>query len=357
MADTTRQAAQSSEDGQPETSHHPETDPERGDENYYGIPPIKRAHWTWQIPVYFWIGGIGAGVQMFATIAQLLGHRDRDLERVSRYTVLVTMILSPVLLIWDLGRPERFLNMLRILKLRSPMSTQSWSLSVFGTLSGLVATQQAAEDGLLGQSLLSRLARRLIPDRLLTVLALPFGLWVGSNTGTLLAATSVPIWARNWALMGPTFLASGLSTALSFLSFALHLGHRGEQKTHRVLHRAEKGVLLAEAALLAASLVRMGRWSKPLFSREVAPLFVGGTLLGGVAAPFALLLGEESRNRSLLASVLVLAGGLALRFSMVMAGRRSADDPEATFTFAREDNPPRPEEKGTLLAYWRSLYS
>jgi formate-dependent nitrite reductase membrane component NrfD len=328
-----------------ETSHHPETDPERGDKNYYGIPPIKRAHWTWQIPVYFWIGGIGAGVQLFATVAQLLGHRDEDLKRVSRYTVLATMILSPVLLIWDLGRPERFLNMLRILKLRSPMSTQSWALSVFGTFSGLVATRQAAEDGLLGQNSLSRLARSLIPDRLLTVLALPFGLWVGSNTGTLLAATSVPMWARNWALMGPTFLASGLSTALSLLSLVLHLGHLGEEKTHRVLRRAEKGTLLAEAVLLAASLVRMGRWGKPLFSKEVAPLFVGGSLVGGVVAPFALLLGKETRNKSLLASVLVLLGGLALRFSMILGGRKSADDPEATFTFARGENAPRPGDK------------
>ena len=345
MSDTTKDGVQRS-NGKGETSHHPETDPRREDKNYYGIPPIKHAHWTWQIPVYFWIGGIGAGVHLFSTMAQILGHRDEALTRVSRYTVLGTMVLSPILLIWDLGRPERFYNMLRILKLRSPMSTQSWSLFTFGNLGGLIAVRQAAEDGLLlGDNPLSRLLIRLVPDRLLTVLVLPFGLFVGFNTGNLVSATSVPIWARNWMLMGPTFLASGLSTALSWLSLVLHLGHRGEAKTLRVLHRAEKATIVIEAALIAASLLRMGKWSKPLFSREVAPLFVGGTILGGIVAPFALLAGKETRSRSMLASMLALAGGLAFRFAIILAGRKSADDPEAYFTFASGESAPQPEDK------------
>ena len=177
------------------------------------------------------------------------------------------------------------------------------------------------------------------------MLVLPFGLFVGFNTGNLVSATSVPIWARNWMLMGPTFLASGLSTALSWLSLVLHFGRWGEAKTLRVLHRAEKATIVIEAALIAASLLRMGKWSKPLFSREVAPLFVGGTLLGGIVAPFALLAGREMRSRSMLASILALAGGLAFRFAIILAGRKSADDPEAYFTFASGESAPQPEDK------------
>ena len=341
MSETTRDQQSK---GEVQTSHHPETDPGREDKNYYGIPPIKHAHWTWQIPVYFWIGGIGAGVHLFSTIAQILGHRDAALTRASRYTVLGTMILSPILLIWDLGRPERFYNMLRILKLRSPMSTQSWSVFAFGNLSGLIAARQAAEDGLLGDdNLLVRLVR-LIPARSLTIVALPIGLNVGSNTGNLISATSVPMWARNWLFMGPTFLASGLSTALSWLSLVLHLTHSGERSTLRTLHRAEKATLVIEAGLMVASLARMSRWSKPLFSREVAPLFVGGTLLGGIVAPMTLLFSKETRQKSLLASVLALAGGLAFRFAMIKGGRISADDPEAYFTFASGESAPQLED-------------
>ena len=343
MSDTTQDGVQQS-NGKVETSHHPETDPKREDKNYYGIPPIKHAHWTWQIPVYFWIGGIGAGVQLFSTIAQILGHKDEALTRASRYTVLFTMILSPILLIWDLGRPERFYNMLRILKLRSPMSTQSWSVFAFGTLSGLISARQAAEDGLLGNdNLLVRLVK-LIPARALSIVTLPVGLNVGSNTGNLISATSVPMWARNWLFMGPTFLASGLSTALSWLSLVLHLTHSGEKKTLRTLHRAEKATLVLEAGLIVASLARMSKWSKPLFSREVAPLFVGGTLLGGIATPIALLFGKESRPRSVIASVLALAGGLAFRFAIIKGGRISADDSEAYFTFASGESAPQPED-------------
>jgi formate-dependent nitrite reductase membrane component NrfD len=343
VSETTRDQVQQS-NGKVETSHHSETEPQRKDKNYYGIPPIKHAHWTWQIPVYFWIGGIGAGVHLFSTIAQILGHKDEALTRVSRYTVLATMMISPVLLIWDLGRPERFYNMLRIVKLRSPMSTQSWSVFAYGNLSGLIAARQAAEDGLLGSdNFLVRLVK-LIPARFLSILALPVGLNVGSNTGNLISATSVPMWARNWLFMGPTFLASGLSTALSWLSLVLHLTHSGEEKTLRTLHRAEKATLVIEAGLIAASLARMSKWSKPLFSKEVAPLFVGGTLLGGILAPMALLFGKESRSRSIVASVLALAGGLAFRFAIIKGGRISADDPEAYFTFASGESAPQPED-------------
>jgi formate-dependent nitrite reductase membrane component NrfD len=112
----------------------------------------------------------------------------------------------------------------------------------------------------------------------------------------------------------------------------------------RTLHRAEKAIIVIEAGLMAASLARMSRWSKPLFSREVAPLFVGGTLLGGLVAPMALLFGKETRKKSLLASILVLAGGLAFRFAIIKGGRIGADDPEAYFTFASGESAPQPED-------------
>jgi formate-dependent nitrite reductase membrane component NrfD len=329
-----------------ETSHHPRTDPEREGRDYYGIPPIKEHTWTWEVPIYFWLGGIGAGTHLISTVAQLLGWKDPAFFRTTRYTVLVTMILSPILLIMDLGRPERFYNMLRIVKLRSPMSTGSWALTIFGVLSGLIAAAQATRDGLLGRdNILVRLVKTFIPDRLLSVLALPVGLYVGLYSGILISATSVPMWARNFLLMGPTFLSSGLSTGLSAISFILHLGDWGERKTLAALRRTERVALVIEGALLAASLIRMGRWGKPLFSKELAPLFLGGAVLGGILAPLALLSGRESRSRGLLASVLALLGGLALRFAMIEGGRLSARDPQATFTFAKRENLPISEEE------------
>ncbi|MDF2703579.1 MAG: Formate-dependent nitrite reductase rane component, partial [Rubrobacteraceae bacterium] len=277
MTDTTR----ATPNGRVETSHHPRTDPEREGRDYYGIPPIKEHTWTWEVPVYFWLGGIGAGAHVTSAIARALGNDDRAFLRTSRYITLFTMILSPVLLIMDLGRPERFYNMLRIVKWRSPMSMGTWALTVFSLLTGTVAASQAARDGLLGRdNVLARLVGA-IPALFLSVLALPFGYFVGAYTGVLLAMTSVPMWARNAVLMGPTFLSSALSTGLSAVSLVLHLGGWGERRTLEALRRAERMALVVEAILIAASLARMGPWSKPLFSKKLAPLFVGGTLVGG----------------------------------------------------------------------------
>ena len=343
MAESTRETLQS-RNGHAETSHHPRTDAERQDKDYYGIPPIKEHTWTWEIPVYFWLGGIGSGAHVINTIARLMGHNDKALIRAGRYTTLVCMLLSPLLLISDLGRPERFYNMLRIAKWRSPMSMGTWGLSAFASLTGLVAAHQAAEDGLLGrENFLTRLLATL-PDRLIGTLAMPFGVFVGAYTGVLIALTSVPIWARNAVLMGPLFVASAMSTGLSAISLILHLFGAGEEKTLEGLRRAEKSSLLLEGGLLAASLYKMGPWGKPLRTGKVGTVFFGGVVAGGLLAPFALLQGRESRGRSLFASILVLIGGYLLRHTIIDAGTLSARDPEATFTFAQKENLPLREE-------------
>ncbi|HLM78976.1 MAG TPA: hypothetical protein VK361_11370, partial [Rubrobacteraceae bacterium] len=90
-----------------------------------------------------------------------------------------------------------------------------------------------------------------------------------------------------------------------------------------------------------------GRWGKPLLTKKFAPLFFGGTVLGGILAPLALLFsGKETRGKSILSSTLVLLGGLALRYVMVEAGKMSANDPEAYFSFATKENLPTEKELG-----------
>ncbi len=343
MAEATQETPHQ-RNGHVETSHHPRTDSERQDQGYYGIPPIKEHTWTWEIPIYFWLGGIGSGAHVVNTIARLMGHNDKALIRAGRYITLVCMLLSPILLIMDLGRPERFYNMLRIVKWRSPMSMGTWGLSVFASLTGLVAAHQAAEDGLLGRENFLAWLLSALPDRLIGTLAAPFGVFVGAYTGVLIALTSVPIWARNAVFMGPLFVASAMSTGLSAISCVLHLLGAGEQKTLEGLRRAEKSSLLLEGGLLAASLYQMGPWGKPLRTGKIGAWFFGGTVVGGLLAPFVLLQGRESRGRSLLASLLVLIGGYLLRRTIIDAGTLSARDPQATFTFAQGENLPLRDE-------------
>src|SRR5437764_10832883 len=88
-----------------------------GQGNYYDLPLIKKAHWKWEVVLYFFLGGIAGGSYLAATLADLLGSaRDAALIRAGRYLSFVCIVLSPILLVKDLGRPERFLHMLRVLK-------------------------------------------------------------------------------------------------------------------------------------------------------------------------------------------------------------------------------------------------
>ena len=327
------------------TSHHPETDPRREDKNYYGIPPIKHAHWTWQIPIYFWIGGIGAGTHLFSTVAQLLGHEDEALKRASRYTVLVTMILSPVLLIWDLGRPERFYNMMRILKLRSPMSTQSWSLLAFGNLAGLLAARQAAADGLLGRNALSRLVMRLIPARLLAVLALPVRPLRRVQHRQPHQRDLRPDLGPQLDAHGPDVPGLGpLDGPLLALARPAPATDAARRRPCRRSSRREgdprdrggpyRRLARPDGPLEQAAVLEDGC---PALRRRRAPRRAS-------SRPRPCSSGKETRQKSMLSSLLVLAGGLAFRFALIRAGRISADDPEAYFTFTSGENAPQPED-------------
>jgi formate-dependent nitrite reductase membrane component NrfD len=189
---------------------------------YYHIPLIHKAHWIWEIMLYFFLGGLAGGSYLASTLAHLFGSKeDAGLIRAGRYVSLVGIVISPILLIKDLGRPERFHHMLRVLKLRSPMSLGTWGLTTFGLLCGLTAGYQMAMDGLFDWFPgLSRMMKAL-PVKLIESVGSVFGLFVASYTGVLLSSTAVPIWARARHLLGPLFLTSGLSTALASLSVIL----------------------------------------------------------------------------------------------------------------------------------------
>src|SRR6478736_4599203 len=105
----------------------PQASPETG---YYGIPLLKQHPWTWEIPLYFFVGGAAGAAAVVGAIAHYTGA-DRKLVRDARWIAAAGAVISPALLVSDLGRPERFLNMLRVFKLRSPMSVGVWTLLAF----------------------------------------------------------------------------------------------------------------------------------------------------------------------------------------------------------------------------------
>ena len=102
--------------------------------SYYGRPVLKEPVWTWEIPAYFFTGGIGGVSAGLGLAARIAGNEP--LARTSTYVSAAADAVSPLLLVSDLGRPERFLNMLRVFKVTSPMSIGSWLLFVSAGASG-----------------------------------------------------------------------------------------------------------------------------------------------------------------------------------------------------------------------------
>ena len=303
--------------------------------SYYGMPLLKKAHWQWQIILYFFLGGIAGGSYLIATLADWLSAgRERALVRAGHYLSLACILASPVFLIWDLGRPERFHYMLRVLKLRSVMSIGTWAISSFGLCCGLSAMHQMARDGLLDW--LPTLARKInaLPIKLIGGLGSLLGLLVASYTGVLLSSTAVPVWARAKHVLGPLFLTSGLSTALASLSLLLSFGRRNAPTIEK-LERAEIVTMTTELGLISALIPILGRLGKPIFGGQRGLLFTAGTIGGGLILPLFLRLRRRSQGRTMSrslnsgASLLVLMGGLILRHVWITAGRESADDPKA----------------------------
>ena len=315
--------------------------------SYYNVPVIHKPHWKWLIIVYFFLGGLSSASYVLASITAFMSGREaRQITRTGRYISLAALLPCPFLLIMDLGRPERFLMMLRILKLRSPMSVGTWGLTIFGALATLSALIQAAQDGLLGRFKLLRLLVLALPSQAISMLGCGFGFFVGGYTGVLLAVTAVPLWAKNALLLGPLFLTSAMSSGSAAITLMLSILPGTRHSTIRRLERLDTITLLAELGLIVAM-----RWNTgPTISRPIREGYLGhifrwGVVGTGIVGPLALQIRsrfskhEQSFSSAILSSILTLTGGFLLRYVMVMAGRASADDPQATFDFARQQQP------------------
>ena len=134
--------------------------------------------WTWEIPAYFFFGGMAGAAAPFALLSELRG--DEALARRAWLVALAGVAASPPLLIADLGRPERFHHMLRVLKPTSPMSVGSW---VLGASSTAIALANARS--LFGW--FPRLGRAAGATAVL-------GPALSTYTAVLVADTAIPAW-------------------------------------------------------------------------------------------------------------------------------------------------------------------
>src|SRR5205807_2874178 len=181
----------------------PQASPQSG---YYGIPMLKEPQWNWAIPLYFFVGG-GAGASgVIASVANWVGD-DFELARKARWLALGGATLSGGLLIYDLGRPRRFLNMLRVFKPQSPMSMGAWILTAFGAATAAAAFADLVRDRW-GDSLPVRVLGGVAGG-----LSALFGMPFSNYTGVLIGATAIPVWNRSVDTLPIHFGMAGLQTA------------------------------------------------------------------------------------------------------------------------------------------------
>ncbi len=283
-------------------------------------PVISAPVWTWEVPLYFWFGGIAAGSSFVALGCDLAG--DHRSAAIARNVALAAVLPSPPLLIADLGRPSRFLNMLRIFKPRSPMNLGAWSLAGF---SGLAGAAVAAD--LLGRP---RAARAIGGANVVV------GAYLGSYTGVLLATTAVPLWARSRLLLGPIFVCTAAATGaaatrLALVAAGLPAGH----PTRAALGNVETGAMLSELALASFNEKRLGRAARSLEHGMPGRLFRSATWAARTGLALRLLRRPLGRRADDVASVCQLGAGLAFRYAWIGAGRTSATDDEAVARVAR----------------------
>ena len=296
----------------PEGAPFPKASPETG---YYGIPLLKPPQWTHEIPVYFFVGGAAGAAAVIGAIAHYTGA-DRRLVRDARWIAAAGSVISPALLISDLGRPSRFLAMMRVFKPQSPMSVGVW------TLLGFSAGASAAA---FAEFLRERYGDGFpvaVLENAGTAASLAFGLPFSNYTGVLLGATSIPVWNQNVRDLPIHFAASGVGAAVGMLELMGHSKSRALQALGlgAAIFETWEGVRIEARGHSHLDPLKHGK--SGIITR------VGGVLSGPIPTALRIVaaLSGAGRSRSLrrLASISSIAGSLITRIAWVQAGHASA---------------------------------
>jgi formate-dependent nitrite reductase membrane component NrfD len=290
--------------------------------SYYGRPIVKEPVWTWEIPTYFFTGGLAGASAVLSAAAKLTGREK--LSRTALYLGAAADLVSPALLVSDLGRPERFHHMLRVVKVTSPMNVGSWVLLVSGGASTTAAVLE-----LLG---------RLKPVKLLAegVSALA-GPLLATYTGVLVADTAIPVWHDGRQELPWIFGASSAASAGAAASIFLHPRDAGPAR------RAAVAGVLAEGALMQAMELRLGAVGEVYHQGSAGKLSSAAKGLSLAGAALLGTKGRRSRAAAVLGGALVCAGELCLRWTVFKAGFQSARDPK----YVVESQRRRIEQDGT----------
>ena len=289
---------------------------------HFVAPPL----WEWYIVWYFFLGGLAGGAYLIGTLLRLVGDpRDEGVARLAFLVAFPAMVICPLLLTLDLGRPSRFWHMLidsrtgvPNFKYWSPMSLGAWALLFFGLFATLSFIEVVFKEGYARNAPARGIASLMSGGfgRLLMIVGAVLGLFIAGYTGVLISVSNQPVWSDTWAL-GGLFLASGLSVAAAALTLMTRLG-RHEASAEAKLTRADRYFTILELVLLAAFFLSLGAVASQFLQPRWMALWA--VVVIGIVVPFVLQF-SSARAPAMLAAVLTLVGGLALRIVVVFGAQ------------------------------------
>jgi Polysulphide reductase, NrfD len=294
-----------------ERSLVPKADPS----SYYGRPVIKEPVWTWEIPVYFFTGGLSGASSGLGYLAELRGNHV--LARRAWLIALAAGGVSPPLLVSDLGKPSRFLNMLRVFKVTSPMSVGSWILLLVGSSAGVSALHAWG-------GFFPNVAKAAKPT------AAVAGMPLSTYTATLISTTSIPVWHE--ARLSLPFLFAGGAAASAGAAATLATPAKHAAPARRL------ALLGAGAELVAARVMehQLGELREPYHQGQAGTLSRAAQLLTGLGGMALAGFARRNRPAALAGAGALLAGAFLERWAVYRAGFQSASDPKYTVGPQRE---------------------
>lgn len=277
--------------------------------SYYGRPIVKEPVWTWEIATYFFTGGLAGASATLGFTADAAGNEP--LARSAWSTALAAVVVSPALLISDLGRPERFLNMLRMLKVTSPMSVGSWVLTgagaAFAAAFARVRMHRLPRVGAVGGALGGAV----------------LGPVLTTYTAVLVADTAIPAWHEARRQLPFVFAGSSIGAAGAAACISTPVAHAAPARRLAIIGAMLEGVA---SQLMERRLEELARPYREGASGRFS-LAAKATSTAG-----AVIIAARGRRRrdAVAGGILVLAGSLCERFAVYHAGFQSARDPQAT---------------------------
>ncbi len=291
--------------------------PNANDPAYYDVPMLNPPVWEWAIPTYYYVGGLTGAALVLGAAAQIGDSRARGkLIQRCRWIGLSGATVSGALLIYDLGMPSRFINMLRVFRPTSVMNMGAWILSGTGATASLSLLLGARRNwlGTIGE--------------ICGYAAGIFGAGLATYTGVLTSNTAVPVWQASRKLLPVLFGTSAMSSVGAL--FELTIENAEERRLTKIFGAAGQVAELASAIVMEKRAAVVPRVARPLkkgisgFLWRTAMVLTGAGLVLG-------LIPKPSRSRRLTAGVIGTLGSALMRSSVEHMGVASARDARASF--------------------------